>query len=60
MACLRGSSNAWLRWKDGWYCWSFAGYEKGAGAPAPSLIPLTPAPIMAVLSEGYLPMVAMR
>lgn len=57
MASVRGT-DAWLRWNGRWYRWSFAGYEEGAGTPAPSLIPLTPVPILAVLSEGYRPMVA--
>lgn len=58
MASLRGRADAWLRWQGRWHRWSLAGYEEGAGAPAPSLFPLTPAPILAVLSEGYLPEVS--
>lgn len=58
IGCRPQSSGAWLRWQNEWYRWSFAGYEKGAGCPAPRLVPLTPSPMMAVLSEGYVPEVA--
>lgn len=55
MVTVLGSREAWLKSAADWYRWSFAGYERATDPPAARVIPLTPPPLLATISEGYAP-----